>query len=98
MSAVLSSCFGSMLAEDLDSFADELALPGNVDLLDPTTQPPHPGEPDWAERDSFQAALVATLGTTGTSDASFLPSIPALGVLCRDYPELLKWYLSASPA
>ncbi len=96
--AVMAMFFGSMLAEDLDNFANELTLPENVVLLDPTSQPPHPSEPEWSEPDSFQAALIATLETTGTSDASFLPSIPALGILHRDYPELLKWYLSASPA
>jgi len=96
--AGMAMFFGSMLAEDLDNFANELTLPENVVLLDPTSQPPHPSEPDWTEPDSFQAALIATLETTGTSDAAFLPSIPALGILHRDYPELLNWYLSASPA
>ena len=96
--AVMAMFFGSMLAEDLDNFANELTLPENVVLLDPTSQPPHPSEPEWNGPDTFQAALIATLKTIGTSDASFLPSIPALGILHRDYPELLEWYLSASPA
>ena len=59
--AVMAMFFGSMLAEDLDNFADELTLPENVVLLDPTSQPPHPSEPEWSEPDSFQAALIATL-------------------------------------
>ena len=45
--AVMVIFFGSMLAEDLDDFADELTLPENVALLDPTSQPPHPSEPEW---------------------------------------------------
>ena len=44
--AVMAMFFGSMLAEDLDNFANELTLPKNVVLLDPTSQPPHSSQPE----------------------------------------------------
>ena len=90
--SVTAMFFGSILAADLDSFTDELTLPENVDLLGPTTQPRSSVR---ARVVGFQAALIATLETTGTSDASFIPSITALGILYSDYPTLLKWNLSA---
>lgn len=80
---------------DRDGFADNLVIPGNIQVYDPGKElEARPGE----KHDAFQAALRAALQTPGNSDATVSGSISSLLELQkRDRPILLR-YLASSPA
>ncbi len=82
---------------DEDHFADDLTLPVGIELQEPEYRQSKAGE-EGPNPDEFQAALLKSLETPGTSDPSVLTEIPSLGETNEKYPELLRRYLSIHPA
>jgi len=79
-----------------DTFAKDLSLPQGIPLEEPA-------ERDWRndssanETDTFQTALRSSLRRAGSSDESFLASIPSLSTLQQQNPLLLRQFLAAHP-
>ncbi len=81
-----------------DHFADNLELPKDVELSEPSDTPFMWEADSSAIPDGFQAAVKGSLKGPGSSDTSLTPAIPALARLHDEHPELLKRYLAAHPA
>ncbi len=84
----------SLFGPSEDHFADHLTIPAELAVTDPLPQLDAPGTGD----DAFQAALVASLQTSGTDDASVTASLPALAELQARAPGILRRYLATSIA
>lgn len=87
---------GFMLDDSKDGFADGLKLPVNVELAVPEKHRPFDdvvGDP----ADTFQAVIRAALAVPGSDDPSLTVSVPSLGKLRKDQPDLLDRYLASHP-
>lgn len=86
--------FASMFGPSEDGFADELTIPSDIQVADPTKDLDAQLS---GEQDSFQTAVLAALRAPGGGDATVSGNIPALVRLERN-PDILRRYLAASPA
>ncbi len=76
-----------------DDFADDLKLPSNVILQEPGDL----SQGREGPMDSFQTALLASIVGSGGGDPRITTSIPSLGVLQENHPDLLQRYFSSHP-
>ncbi|MFO7839333.1 MAG: hypothetical protein R6X08_07535 [Desulfosalsimonadaceae bacterium] len=78
-----------------DGFADDLEIPADAEIVEP-------GEKldaqSGAERDEFQAQLLAALQAPGGKDTTVSGNISPLLRLKNDHPDILRRYLASSPA
>lgn len=78
-----------------DDFAKGLNLPTNVHLEVPKDSY---NDPQPAPDDPYQAALMKSLETLGSTDTHITPGVASLGKLQASHPDLLLQYLTAHPA
>lgn len=87
--------FTSMFGPSEDGFADNLAIPADVEVSEPGEGlDPQPG----TERDAFQSALLAALQNPGSEDTTISVTISALIHLQQGHGAILRRYLASSPA
>lgn len=85
----------SMLGPSEDGFADELTIPGNIDVSEPLNELQRsPGGPE----DSFQTRLLAALQTQSNGDPSVTAMVDSLARLRKGAPDVLFCYLATSPS
>ena len=97
----LPVCFTAMLATALlcmfgpseDGFADNLAIPANLEISEPL---PENEQAPGAVPDDFQKAILDALEIAGPDDATITAYAPSLVKLARENPQLLRRYLSSS--
>jgi len=87
--------FARIFGPSEDGFADNLTIPANIEINDPTTENAVGALPI---KDPFQQALLAALDIPGGDDPAVLAEIPSLVRLQREHPALLRRYLAANPS
>jgi len=93
--ALFLTMFVSMLGPSEDGFANNLTIPEDINIAEPTEEiPAAPGAPE----DAFQAELLNTLELDGNYDTSITADISSLVTLHQKNPDILRRYLATSPS
>lgn len=77
-----------------DGFPDHLVVPSDIDIAEPETLNAH--LPDMGS-DALQSSILSALMSERNPDLSIPDAIDSLVYLQQNHPQLLMWYLSASP-
>lgn len=93
MMAIGVVCFAMAFGPSEDGFADHLTIPTDIEIALPLESLK---EERGAPEDTFQTAVLKTLETPGSGDASLTAHLPSLAQLQKMAPEILQRYLVTS--
>lgn len=86
--------FNTMFGPSEDGFADNLKIPTDIEVAEPTAGP---GTPVDKAADTFQAAMLASLKSAKGRDPTINGDISSLARLQVGDPDLLRRYLASHP-
>ena len=87
--------FSSMSGPSEDGFADNLAIPENIEIAEPLDElDVVPG----GARDAFQESLLTALSSHGDDDPTITADVAMLAKVHQDAPEILRRYLATNPS
>jgi hypothetical protein len=89
--------FASMFGPSEDGFADNLTIPGGIEIAEPEADASEKADVGAKATDELQDRIRKALAASGGDVTEFKPEIPSLRKAATDHAEIFREYIEASP-